>query len=302
MVRAQDVVEKMQKANLVTCGIDQSEAEYSLTNEHGPRVAFDQAMCRAVAAAILGVDPRVVFKGYPDDETAATALRRGEVDLIPTLSADFTHATDATLAQSRPVLEDAVRLLVAASAKVASARELAGRKICFLAETETESAVRDYFAEHQVDFVPFPFQEQGEMEAAYTTHNCAAMAGDATRLAEVRASLTRNPAEYVLLPEHLAEDPLALTTRAGDARLTRIAGAVLNALLAAGPLGLTQHGLLPHSAAAARLLGGTHELGRPLGLADDWARVVLETTGNFQEIVGRRLSFQQISPTALPFK
>ncbi len=140
------------------------------------------------------------------------------------------------------------------------------------------------------------------MEAAYTTHNCAALAGDATRLAEVRSSLTRNPGDYTILPAGLAQDPLALTTRAADAPLARIAAAVLNALLAAAELGLTQHALTPHSDAAARLLGRTHALGLPLGLPDDWPRTVLLTTGNFQEILTRTLPIPQSPPAALPFK
>ena len=294
-----DAVKRIQQTNLLTCGLDQSEAEYSPTNEHGPRVAFDQELCRAVAAALLGPNPHVAFKGYPDDATAAAALRKGEVDLIPTLSADFTHSTDPTLTQTRPVLSDPITLLVAVGITLP---QLAGKKICFLAETEAESALRDYFAARKLDFVPFPFQEQGEMEAAYTTHNCAAIVGDATRLAEVRASLTRNLADYTLLPDHMAEDPLALTTRSDDPALARIAAAVLNALLAASELGLTQHSLIPRSAAAARLLGSTHSLGGPLGLPDNWPRTVLETTGNFQEILTRTLPISQSPPPAQPLK
>jgi general L-amino acid transport system substrate-binding protein len=35
-------------------------------------------------------------------------------------------------------------------------------------------------------FVPFPFQEEAEMEAAYITNNCIGLAGDATRLVNFR--------------------------------------------------------------------------------------------------------------------
>ncbi len=295
-----DTLTRIRQINLLTCGIDQSEAEYSATDEHGPRVAFDQDLCRAVAAAILGPAPHVAYKGYPDDETAAAALRKGEIDLIPTLSADFTHATDPTLTQTRPILEDLVTLLVAAREHITQASQLADRKICFLAETEAETALQDYFGQH---FLPFPFQEQGEMEAAYTTHNCTALAGDITRLATVRASLTRNPGDYLLLPEHLAEDPLALTTRAADPDLSRIVAAVLNVLLAAAQQNLTQGDLIPHTQAARRLLGQTHELGRPLHLPEDWPRIVLQTTGNYTEIATRTLTFHPPPPPqAIPFK
>ena len=90
------------------------------------------------------------------------------------------------------MLHDGKTLLAPAAAHVQTLADLAGRKVCFLAETETEVALQDWSRAHGTAFVPFPFQEEGEMEAAFVTGNCAAVAGDATRLGDLRASPFRS--------------------------------------------------------------------------------------------------------------
>ena len=50
--RAQTTVASIRTAGVLRCGIDRSEAEYSLTDEHGSRIAFDQDVCKAVAVAV----------------------------------------------------------------------------------------------------------------------------------------------------------------------------------------------------------------------------------------------------------
>lgn len=295
-------VQRIVARGTLRCGIDQTEAEYTTTEDHGPRVAFDRALCSAVAVALLGPGAKVTLTAYPDETAAIGALRSGEVDLVPTLSADLTRTTDPTIAVTAPVLHDAVTFLVPLAAKVDTAKDLAGRKVCFLAETETEVALQDWGGARHVAYVPFPFQEQGEMEAAFVTNNCTALAGDATRMGGVRASLGSHAAAYRVLPDTLRDDPLATAVRASDSALARIAQWTWNVLLLAEEAGVTAANAATYptgqSAAADRLLGRTHELGRPFGLREQWAREVLEAVGNAGELFDRALG--EGSPMGIP--
>src|SRR5580698_5565152 len=124
---AESTVEKIRKANVLVCGIDQSEAEFSMEDGHGPRVAFDKDLCKAVAVAVLGKDAKVVVKGYPDDQTSMSALRAGEIDMIASLSADFTHTTDADVGVTRPVLFDGVGGMVAVASGVTRVQARGGQ-------------------------------------------------------------------------------------------------------------------------------------------------------------------------------
>jgi len=126
---------RVRAAGVLRCGIDVEEAEYSTSGDHGNREAFDADLCRAVAAAVLGDNARLSVAHYPDDGAAMQGLGTGEVEMVPTLTDDFTHSVGTHLEFTRPVLWDSVGFLVPASSSVTRARELSGRKICFLAET-----------------------------------------------------------------------------------------------------------------------------------------------------------------------
>ena len=146
----------------------------------------------AVAVAVLGEHARVQVVDYPDDRSSMAGLSAGAVEMVPTLTDDFTHSVGTHLVLTRPVLWDGVGFLVPGASPVTQARGLSGRKICFLAETAVEESVRSWFAREHLDFVPFPFQEEGEMEAAFATGNCGALAGDRTRLAGTEELLAQH--------------------------------------------------------------------------------------------------------------
>jgi general L-amino acid transport system substrate-binding protein len=302
------VLARVRAAGVLRCGINQEEAEYSTSDDHGNREAFDADLCHAVAAAVLGKNALVRVTHYPDDRTAMNGLQAGEVEMVPTLTDDFTHAAGTHLQFTRPVLWDGVGFLVPAGSPVQHARQLSGKKVCFLAETAVEDSVRSWFARKHLDFVPFPFQEEGEMQAAFATGNCGALAGDRTRLAETRATLEQRGKRARLLPETISQDPLAAAVRADDPQWAAIVSWVIDALVQAEENGVTQANVQAMQARAAQanggdpvlrfLLGASHEVGDPLELEDDWVVRVIEATGNYGEIYERDLG--TASPLKLP--
>ncbi len=318
---ASPTLARIRQTRTLRCGINQETPEYSSTDDHGVRAAFDAAFCRAVAVAILGPHARTVLTPYPDDITSMAALRSGRVDLLPTLTLDLTHSSKPALAFSPPILYDGVGFLVPASANLNSPAQLSGRKICFLAATRVEPALQAWFSQQHLDFVPFPFNEEGEMEAAFVTGNCATLAGDLTRLVNLRQSFEKpafrpTAASYSLLPDPvshspvvIAPDPLAAASPATDPAFARIVTWTLEVLLDAEAVHLTQDDaarlLLSRTAAPAAanptldiLSGRTAEIGTRLGLRNTWALEVLAAVGNYAEIYARTLGDQ--SPLELP--
>ncbi len=295
---------RVRAAGVLRCGIDVEEAEYSTSDDHGNREAFDADLCRAVAVAVLGENARVAIVRYPDDRTSMDGLTAGKVDLIATLTDDFTHCAGTGIACTRPVLWDGVGFLVPAASPVRRARQLSGKKICFLAETAVEENVRVWFARARLDFAPFPFQEEGEMEAAFATGNCTALAGDGTRLAETRLALARHGHLARLLPERISQDPLAAAVRSGDPQWAVIVNWVMEALVQAEESGVTQANVRAMRARVVApqgrdpqdsdpelrfLLGVSRQVGPGLGLDNDWAVRMIAATGNYGEIYARDL-------------
>jgi general L-amino acid transport system substrate-binding protein len=286
---------RVRAAGVLRCGIDQEQGEYSTTDDHGNRSAFDADLCQAVAVAALGNDAQMKVTLYPDDRAAMKGLNTGEVEMTATLPDDFTHSMGTQLRFTRPVLWDGVGFLVSAGSAALRARALSGKKICFLAETTVEESVRAWFAREHLEFVPFPFQEEGEMQAAFATGNCGALAGDRTRLAETRAALKRHGRQARLLPEAISKDPLAAAVRDDDVAWAALVNWVMEALIQAEESGVTQANVKAMRAQAESdpvlhfLLGGSCEVGGALGLDDDWVVRVIAATGNYAEIYERDL-------------
>lgn len=226
---------RVRARGVLWCGVDRSEAEYSSTDEHGNRSTFDLDLCKAVAVAALGPGAAVKATFYADDATSMQALADGKADVVASLSVDAErrpwHKEKAALGFSKPVLYDAVGLMVSRAGGVQRVSELAGKKICFLTETHVEERLQAWFAGHHLDLLPFPFQEEGELEAAFATGNCAALGGDLTRIAETRANMGARAHDYIILPETLGEDTLALAYRLDDSRWGQLADWTLQILL-----------------------------------------------------------------------
>jgi general L-amino acid transport system substrate-binding protein len=299
-------LDRIRQTRTLRCGINSETPEYSTSDDHGPRQAFDADICRAVAIAILSPNARIVATSYPDDVAAMAALRAGKVDLLPTLTLDLTHSANATLEFSSPLLYDGVGFLVPTAANLTHASQLTNKKICLLAETEVEAATRAWFFQQNLKFVPFPFQEEGEMEAAFVTGNCTALAGDLTRLASIRANFGPLANRYILLPDQISRDPLAAASPANDPAFAAIVRWTIEVLLNAEASGLTQSTIAATTAAdptsqdpATQILTGrTREIGTHLGLDNAWAVHVITAVGNYGEIFDRDLGAQ--SPFKLP--
>jgi general L-amino acid transport system substrate-binding protein len=298
---------KIQKQKNLHCGTITEEPEYSTNDDHGNRGAFDKDLCQSVAVAVLGPNAKTTLTEYPDDQSAMQALTSGAIDLIPTLTDDFTHTANTHLRLSRPILYDGVTFLLPPNSPVTNPRQLSGKKICFLAETTTEESTRAWFTHQHLNFLAFPFTEEGEMEAAFSTNNCAALAGDQTHLAQTQSLFAEHGRHSRLLLQLISNDPLAAAVRDNDPQWANIVNWVLESLIEAEERGLTQSNI---KSAAANLkpdnpdaslrffLGGSQEIGTKLGLANNWVVNAITATGNYGEIFTRDLGSN--SPLYLP--
>jgi general L-amino acid transport system substrate-binding protein len=322
-LQAATTLTHVRQTKTLRCGINHETPEYSISDDHGPRIAFDADICRAVAIAILGPNAHTSLTAYPDDAAASAALRANQIDLIPTQTLDLTHASNPALTFSPPLIYDGVGFLVPISANVTQASELRGKKICVLASTQVEVSLQTWFNQQHLDLLPFPFQEEGEMQAAFVSGNCTALAGDLTRLASTRAEFGPLTGRYTLLPDQISQDPLAAASRSDDPAFAAIVQWTIEVLLNAEAVNLDQQTastlLQPSKDAPSRLkpseverpavsatadptfeilTGQTREIGSRLGLPNTWALQVIASVGNYGEIYDRTLGAQ--SPLNLP--
>ncbi len=301
-VQAGPVLDKVRAAKTFSCGLNRDLIEYSLSDGHGNRAQFDADLCTAVAVAVLGPQAKVTLTAYPDEPKSLDALRKGEVDLIPTATPDFGNTVMSGLDFGYPILFDAQSFIVLKSLHIKSASELSGRRICFLDQTAVAENLHDFAARYQLDYKPFPFSEQGEMEAAFITGNCQAMTSDITQLANMRLAFRRLADNYEILPDTIAADPLAPCYPANDQEWSAIIQWTMQALILAEAEGLTRANidskLKSEEYQVQRLLGVSSGYANKLRLSDDWALNVIRAVGNYGEIYDRGLGMN--SPLKIP--
>ena len=283
----------VRRAAAVECGINRAEADYSKDDTHGNLAAFGADICKAVGVAVLGRGARVVVKSYPDEPHALRALQTRAVSLVAGATPSVSHRADYALGFGPTILFDSQGFIVADGGSVTTLRDFAGKQICYIANTAADVNLNAAFAASHIAFLPFPFEEQGEMEAALFTGHCAAVTGDLSQLADIRYGFRGGADRFRILDAAIAQDPLAPAYRADDARWAAVVDGTMDLLIQAEASGITAANVetLRHDPdpAVRRLLGTTPGIGRALGLEPDWAVAVIQAVGNYGEIFERDL-------------
>ena len=286
------VLDRVKQTRTLACGVIAVPEDYGKSDVHGTLDDFGSDLCRAVAVAAVGVDAKMVVRSFPDERHGFDALAAGTVDLLfgasPSGSAEITHG----IRFGRPVFYDAEGLLVRRDNGIASFSDLAGKTVCFIGSTHGEDVLHDEEDKRGIKTLPFPFEEDGEMNVALLRDHCAAIISSVSRLAETRASLHGEVNTFIVLPDRLSMEPMAPAFPDGDSRWAAVVDATMNALLVAeaahvgkadaGVLRTTENPLL-------RVLGGFMP-GVDRNIVDDgWAVRAIAAVGNYGEIYDRDL-------------
>jgi len=289
---ASSTLSKVRAAGTLSCGVDTEEPEWTLADAHGNHSAFDDDICKAVAVAVLGADAKATIKYFRDEAGSLAALKSGAIDLLATASLDFRN-DNGSFSFARPIFYDFQGFLADKSLGITSARDFAGRKVCFLTGTEIEAQINNYMLREKVNFLRGPFSEEGEMEAALITGNCAAITADVSQLAYERIAFKHLAPKYVILPDSIASDPLAPAVRPDDPQWRAIVDWTMQALIQAEELGITRANLNEMKKSddilVRRLLGAHRGWGQFIGLDDEWAARAIEAVGNYGEMFDRDL-------------
>lgn len=291
--RAGAVLDHIQATGSLACGVLTELDDFGKVDTHGALLAFGRDLCRAVAAAVVGNPEQARIKGYPDEQHGFAAIRSGDVDLLlgatPSLSAGPLYGAGF----ARPVFLDGQSFLVERRSGIAAVHDLAGRSVCFISGTEADAALTFVLGARGIAYRPFPFEEQGEMEAALVDGHCDAMTGDVSQLADARALFHARALDFAILPDPITLDPIAPAWPDRDPQWGRVVDAVVSMLIAAEQAQVTQAqalGLHAHPSAAARALIAGDRLGaQVLGLKPDWSLRAIAAVGNYGELFRRDL-------------
>ena len=286
-------LDAVKKKGFVQCGVSTGLAGFSNPDDAGNWSGIDVDVCRGIAAAMFGDSKAVKFTPLTSKERF-TALQSGEVDVLSrnttwTLSRDSALGLDFT----GVTYYDGQGFMVPKSLGVKSALELDGASVCVQTGTTTELNLADYFRANNMSFSPVNFERPAEATTAYEQGRCDAYTTDKSGLYAERTGLA-HPEDHIVLPETISKEPLGPVVRHGDNEWADVVRWTLYAMVQAEDLGVSSANVdekkkSSENPEVRRLLGVEGEMGKDLGVPNDWGYNVVKQVGNYGEIFERNL-------------
>ncbi|MDH5798270.1 MAG: amino acid ABC transporter substrate-binding protein [Paracoccaceae bacterium] len=277
----------------LNCGVNTGLVGFAAPDANNEWQGFDVAVCRAVAAAVLGDASAVGFTPLTG-QTRFTALASGEVEVLAR-NTTWTFSRDVDLGFTFVGVNyyDGQGFIARKDLGVSSAKELDGATVCIQTGTTTELNLADFFRSNNISYEPVPIETNAEARQQYLAGACDTYTTDASGLAATRATF-ENPGDHVILPEIISKEPLGPLVRHGDDQWADIVRWTLNALVSAEELGITSANVAELSNGTNnpeinRMLGTEGNLGEMLGLDADWAARAIAAVGNYGEIFEKNI-------------
>jgi general L-amino acid transport system substrate-binding protein len=286
----QDVKARGELNCVVTTGV----AGFAAPNDSGRWEGFDVDFCRATAAAVLGSPDKVKFVPTTG-KTRFTVLNSGEGDLLYR-NTTITMSRDADLKLTFLGVNyyDGQGFMVPKALGVTSAKQLDGASVCIQTGTTTELNLADYFRANNMKYEPVTIETNEEGQTNYLAGRCDVYTTDASGLAATRSTFD-HPNAHIILPEIISKEPLGPAVRQGDDEWADVTRWVLNALINAEELGITQGNVKQLASSAGsnpnvnRIVGQEGDFGSMIGLDKDWAVRAISAVGNYGEIFERNV-------------
>ena len=291
-----ETLAQVKSRGVLNCGVNTGLVGFAAPDANGNWSGFDIAICKAVAAAVLGDATKVKYIPTTG-QTRFTALSSGEVDVLARNSTwTFQRDTDLKLDFAGVNYYDGQGFMVRKDLCVSSAKELDGATICIQTGTSTELNLADWFRANNMTYQPVNIDSNAEGEQQYMAGACDAYTTDASGLAATRAAFA-DPDNHIILPEIISKEPLGPAVRHGDNNWGDIVRWVLYALISGEEYGVTSANIEELSKSSTnpdvqRMLGATDDYGAMLGLDKEWAKRAIAASGNYGEIFAANIGEQ----------
>jgi general L-amino acid transport system substrate-binding protein len=288
------IFDGVKQKGFVQCGVNSSGLPgFASVDAQNNWSGLDIDLCKAVAAAMFGDASKVKFTGLTAKERF-TALQSGEVDVL-SRNTTWTLSRDAALGLEFTGVNyyDGQGFMAKKELGVSSAKELDGASVCVQAGTTTELNLADYFRSNNLKYNAVVFENNDEVNKAYEAGRCDVLTTDQSGLYSTRVKLG-NIDEHVILPEIISKEPLGPSVRQGDSAWADVVRWSLYAMIQGEEFGITSANIDQIKADnknpdIARFLGTSDELGKGLGLPNDFAYQVVKQVGNYGDSFERNV-------------
>ncbi len=273
------VLDRIRAEGVVRCGGVERPGLIAV-EDNGNAAGLELDLCRAIASAVLGPNGRLEFRRY-DSEKAFASVRAGEDDVSFLTGREMIdNGLTGKMIAGPAIFVETMSVMVPSDSPVQHLEQLANHPICFALLQRAQDHLTSWFAARHLDFVRMGFQEDVEMNDAYTVKYCGGVAGEATTLADTRATGELAKSQHRFLPETLAAYPIVAATGVQDGEWAAIVAWTIDTLVQA------------ETPETEWTLGGLNSLrvnAPELGLGPGWQKRLVDQIGTYADLYDRDL-------------
>lgn len=279
----------------LVCGINGSLVGFSSLAPDGNYIGFDADFCRVAAAALFGDVKAVEFRKLNTTERFA-ALQSGDVDVVfrnttETMGRDTQNGVDFL----PTTFYDGGGMMVAKKANITKLDQLNGATICVLEGTTNVQVLADVFKARNIKYTAQTFKDPETLYKALDAGQCDAATSDKSQLAGQRATLVKNPSDYVILDDTMSKEPLTPMVAQGDSQWRDAMSWVVYATFYAEEMGITSKNVDDMKKSddpnLKNFFGVTNDLPKKAGFTtNDAFYNVIKLVGNYGEIYDKSLT------------
>lgn len=291
--QVQSRLDKIISRGTLICGVSGQLPGFSFVDEKGKYSGLDVEICRAIAAALFDDPEKVEYRNLNAKERF-TALQSGEIDILSRNTTWTLSRDGSTGLEFAPVVfYDSQSIMVKKDSGIQSLKDFAGKSICVQTGTSTEQNLSDQMRKLGIKYTPVVFEDVNATFATYQEGRCQGVTADRSQLVSKRTILP-TPDQHIILNEVMSKEPLAPAVSSGDSKWADAVRWIIYATIEAEDLGINSKNIDQLATTTTdpnvkRLIGTEGDLGKGLGLPNDFALRTIKKVGNYGEIYDRNL-------------
>jgi general L-amino acid transport system substrate-binding protein len=246
-----------------------------------------------VSGELPGFNPEAVEYRNLNAKERFTAVQTGEIDILSrNTTVSLSRDTSVGVEFAPVVFYDSQAIMVKKASGIKQLADFKGKSICLQTGTTHEQNLTDQMQKRSIAYKPLVFEDVNTTFATYIEGRCEGVTADRSQLVSRRVRLP-NPDEHTVLDEVLSKEPLAPAVADGDAAWSNVVRWVVYALVEAEELNITAQNVASQASSkdpnVRRFLGLDGDLGKGMGLPNDFAARAIKQVGNYGEIYERNL-------------
>ena len=290
---AESILEAVRDRGYVKCAIGNRPVGDTRIGETGYEGFFPE-FCRVVALALFAdrnavqLSPMLIRHGLQ-------SIAERDVDIyISNVTWTYSRDMSLMLTPAAVLYYDGQGFMSHKGTVQGELTKHAGANVCVSRATTTIANLEDYIKLHSLSWRIKAFESSEGRNDAFFSRQCDLITTDRLVLASMRAAVVEDPNNYVLHEEVISKEPLVAYVSARDMVWGNIVRWAVFATIFAEEKGVTRVNLQQHltspDPAIRRLLGIDPMSGsKEVRLPQDWARKIIEGSGNYGEIFDRYL-------------